>query len=54
MEFIHKAVGDNDFQRKCFGKIESISNMGRTIIFISHNMTAICSLCKRAILIEDG
>jgi lipopolysaccharide transport system ATP-binding protein len=48
------AVGDIDFQKKCLGKIESISNMGRTIIFVSHNMVAIRSLCSRAILIDNG
>ena len=48
------AVGDNDFQKKCLGKIESISNVGRTIIFVSHNMVAIRSLCTRAILIKNG
>ncbi len=48
------AVGDADFQRKCLGKIESISNSGRTVIFVSHNMVAIRSLCTRAILIKNG
>ena len=48
------AVGDNDFQRKCLGKIESISSLGRTIIFVSHNMAAIRSLCERSILMENG
>ena len=48
------AVGDIDFQRKCLGKIESISNLGRTVIFVSHNMVAIRSLCSRAILIDNG
>ena len=48
------AVGDLDFQKKCLGKIESISNLGRTVIFVSHNMVAVQSLCTRAILIDNG
>ena len=42
------------FKRKCLGKIESISNLGRTVIFVSHNMVAVQSLCTRAILIDNG
>lgn len=48
------AVGDVAFQKKCLGKMGDIAGQGRTIIFVSHNMPAIKTLCHRAILIEDG
>ena len=48
------AVGDMQFQRKCLGKMETVSKEGRTIIFVSHNMAAINQLCNRAILLEQG
>ncbi|MBT4652032.1 MAG: ABC transporter ATP-binding protein [Candidatus Pacebacteria bacterium] len=49
------AVGDQQFQKKCLGKIEDISSKeGRTVLFVSHNMTAIESLCKSIILLENG
>ena len=49
------AVGDAQFQKKCLGKMEDISNEGgRTVIFVSHNMQAITSLCNRVILINKG
>ncbi|XOU94778.1 MAG: ABC transporter ATP-binding protein [Candidatus Kerfeldbacteria bacterium] len=48
------AVGDIEFQKKCLGKMESVANKGRTIIFVSHNMNAISSLCDRSILINNG
>ncbi len=48
------AVGDAEFRRKCMGKMDSIAGEGRTILFVSHNMSAISNLCTRAILIEDG
>ena len=48
------AVGDADFQKKCLDKMENISTSGRTVIFVSHNMSAIRSLCKRAIVLEKG
>ena len=48
------AVGDLEFQKKCLGKMENISNQGRTIIFVSHNMAAMKLLCTRAILLENG
>lgn len=46
------AVGDANFQAKCLGKMESISNQGRTVLFVSHNMSAVATLCKRAILLQ--
>ncbi len=48
------AVGDADFQKKCIGKMGDISKHGRTILFVSHNLTAVQSLCSRAIHLEKG
>ncbi len=48
------AVGDSDFQRKCLGKMDSISKDGRTILFVSHNLLAIQKLCNQAILLKSG
>lgn len=49
------AVGDIEFQKKCLGKMEDVtSKQGRTILFVSHNMAAIQSLCPKTILIEKG
>lgn len=48
------AVGDTQFQKKCLGKMSDVSNEGRTICFVSHNMTAVLALCNTGILIEKG
>jgi lipopolysaccharide transport system ATP-binding protein len=48
------AVGDVGFQKKCFGKMEEAYTSGRTILFVSHNLPAISSLCQRAYLLERG
>ncbi|MDN4164754.1 ABC transporter ATP-binding protein [Cytophagales bacterium LB-30] len=49
------AVGDAEFQKKCLGKMDEVSkNEGRTVVFVSHNMVAVESLCKYGLLIEDG
>ena len=48
------AVGDVAFQKKCLGKMEKIGKEGRTVLFVSHNMGAIQSLCKRCLLIQKG
>ncbi len=49
------AVGDAEFQKKAIGKMKDISSgEGRTVIFVSHNMTAVQSLCHRAILMQHG
>ena len=48
------AVGDMEFQKKCLGKMNSVAQSGRTILFVSHNMTAISGLCTRAILLDKG
>ncbi|MCA9181672.1 MAG: ABC transporter ATP-binding protein [Planctomycetales bacterium] len=48
------AVGDLSFQKKCLGKMEHVASSGRTVLFVSHNMAAIESLCSRGILLRDG
>jgi lipopolysaccharide transport system ATP-binding protein len=48
------AVGDVAFQRKCLGKMEQVAGDGRTVLFVSHNMTTIQSLCQRAYLLDSG
>lgn len=48
------AVGDAEFQRKCLGKMEDVSKSGRTILFVSHNMGALRTLCQRSILLNKG
>jgi lipopolysaccharide transport system ATP-binding protein len=48
------AVGDAEFQKKCIGKMEDVSKSGRTILFVSHNMPAIRSLCTRALVLDKG
>jgi lipopolysaccharide transport system ATP-binding protein len=49
------AVGDSEFQKKCLGKMEEITQQeGKTILFVSHNMEAIRELCSKTVLIEKG
>jgi lipopolysaccharide transport system ATP-binding protein len=48
------AVGDSEFQNKCLGKMKDVSEQGRTVIFVSHNMGAVADLCSRAILLKHG
>lgn len=48
------AVGDQEFQNKCLGKMKDVSEQGRTVIFVSHNMGAVNDLCSRAILLNQG
>ncbi len=48
------AVGDAQFQRKCLGKMNDVVNEGRTIIFVSHSMDAIASLCRKTIIMKGG
>jgi lipopolysaccharide transport system ATP-binding protein len=48
------AVGDSEFQKKCLAKMKDVSNDGRTILFVSHNMAAIKQICSHAILLNKG
>lgn len=49
------AVGDAEFQRKCLGKMKDVSDKeGRTVIFVSHSMPMIASLCNRGIILKNG
>lgn len=49
------AVGDATFQKKCLGKLDNVARSeGRTVLFVSHDLTAIRSLCQKAILLENG
>lgn len=49
------AVGDSEFQKKCVGKMDEISKGdGRTILFVSHNMSSVQKLCKKSMLLIDG
>ncbi|MDZ7949477.1 ABC transporter ATP-binding protein [Nostoc sp. DedQUE09] len=48
------AVGDVQFQKKCLGKMQDVGKEGRTVIFVSHNMGTIQSLCSRCILLNSG
>jgi lipopolysaccharide transport system ATP-binding protein len=48
------AVGDAEFQKKCLGKMKEVAGHGRTVIFVSHNMTAVKNLCNRCVVLEKG
>jgi lipopolysaccharide transport system ATP-binding protein len=48
------AVGDMAFQKKCLGKMGEVASAGRTVLFVSHNMIAVQSLCDRVIWLRDG
>ena len=48
------AVGDEQFQRKCFGKVAEFKNRGGTILFVSHDAQAVERLCDRAVLLRQG
>jgi lipopolysaccharide transport system ATP-binding protein len=48
------AVGDAEFQKKCLGKMKDVSGEGRTVLFVSHNMAAVKSLCSKGILLQNG
>ena len=48
------AVGDAEFQRKCLGRMRDIATRGRTVLFVSHNMSAVQALCQRVIALEGG
>lgn len=48
------AVGDTGFQKKCLGKIGEVAGEGRTVLFVTHNMSTLSSLCKRTLLLNNG
>jgi len=48
------AVGDAEFQKKCLGKMSDVAKEGRTVLFVSHNMTAMTNLCKNGLLLMNG
>ncbi len=49
------AVGDVQFQKKCLGKMTEVSQQdGRTVLFVSHNMSAVATLCNKAVVLEKG
>jgi lipopolysaccharide transport system ATP-binding protein len=48
------AVGDAAFQKKCLGKLNDVTEQGRTVLFVSHNMATIANLCPRSILLKEG
>jgi homopolymeric O-antigen transport system ATP-binding protein len=48
------AVGDVAFQRKCLGKMNEVAKAGRTVLFVSHDVSAVNALCERAILLHNG
>lgn len=48
------AVGDLAFQKKCLGKMTQVSQGGRTILFVSHNLAAVQGLCRKGIVLEEG
>jgi homopolymeric O-antigen transport system ATP-binding protein len=48
------AVGDAEFQKKCLGKMRDVSQSGRTVLFVSHNMAAVQQLCSRGIVLDRG
>lgn len=48
------AVGDAAFQQKCLGKMETAAQEGRTVVFVSHNMTSVKALCEKAMVLDGG
>ena len=48
------AVGDSEFQKKCFGRMGELANSGRTVLFVSHNLPSLKTLCNRGILLRKG
>ena len=48
------AVGDYEFQKRCLKKMRDVSTRGKTVLIVSHNMTAVQGLCSRAVLLERG
>lgn len=48
------AVGDAEFQKKCLGKMSSVADTGRTVLFVSHNLSLVQSLCRRGVMLVNG
>lgn len=48
------AVGDIAFQQKCLAKMKNVATSGRTVLFVSHNLTSVAGLCSRAVVLDDG
>jgi lipopolysaccharide transport system ATP-binding protein len=48
------AVGDAEFQKKCLGKMDEVSKSGRTVLFVSHDLSAVSTLTKKSILLDKG
>lgn len=48
------AVGDAEFQKKCLGKMKDVAGEGRTVLFVSHNLGAVSTLCNKGIVLEKG
>jgi lipopolysaccharide transport system ATP-binding protein len=48
------SVGDAEFQKKCLGKMKDVAGQGRTVLFVSHNMTAVNSLCSKCVYLKNG
>jgi len=48
------AVGDTSFQKKCLGKMDSVAKEGRTVLFVSHNMASLQTLCQRGLWLNNG
>jgi len=48
------AVGDVAFQKKCLGKMEDVATKGRTVLFVSHNMSAVQNMCERCLVLREG
>ncbi len=48
------AVGDSEFQKKCMGKMKEVTEGGRTVLFVSHNLPAVAALCTKGILLKEG
>jgi lipopolysaccharide transport system ATP-binding protein len=48
------AVGDAAFQKKCLGKMGEVAKQGRTVLFVSHNLTAVATLCQKAVWLHQG
>ncbi|MCL4849971.1 MAG: ABC transporter ATP-binding protein [Bryobacteraceae bacterium] len=48
------AVGDAEFQKKCLGRMSEVSHEGRTVLFVSHNLEAVLTLCSRGLVIQRG